>query len=153
MSIPPDSSHTASLTPPVRPPVQSATMIDRLKSSWANPSKRPMLIFGFGAMGIAVVLLLVAVIQLASGPAAPAPTPTLTPCVGPNCRSTPSPIVPKKLYARDRIFEITPVAVPNGVWKPTATNGNVEWVFGTLVNYLIGLPDTSENKDLLQARP
>ena len=31
------------------------------------------------------------------------------------------------------------------------SGGNVEWVFGTLVNYLIGLPNTSENKDLLQA--
>src|SRR5512141_167882 len=152
MSIPPDSGPIAGSTPPVPPPVRSTTMIDRLKSSWANPSKRPMLIFGFGAVGIAVILLLVAIIQLVgvTGSAEPTPVPTPT-CVGANCVPPPSPIVPKKLYVRDRTFEITPVAVPKGVWKPTVTNGNVEWVFGTLVNYLIGLPNTSENKDLLQA--
>ncbi len=149
MSIPPDNSHTASSTPPVRPPVQSVTMIDRLKSSWANPAKRPMLIFGFGAVGIAIILLLVALSQLVGGPATPAPTPTPTPCIGPTCPQ--AAVVPKKLYLRDRTFEITPVAVPGKIWKPTATGENVEWVFGTLVNYLIGLPNTSENKDLLQA--
>jgi hypothetical protein len=127
-------------------------MIDRLKTSWSNPSKRPMLIFGFGAVGIAAVLLMVAVIQLAGGigSAPPIATPT-PPCVGPNCPITqPSALVPKKLYVRDRTFEITPVAVQRGNW-PVGSDKNATWVFGTLVNYLVGLPNTSENKDLLQA--
>ena len=34
-------------------------MNDRLKASWNNPSKRPTLIFGFGAVGIALILLIV----------------------------------------------------------------------------------------------
>jgi hypothetical protein len=127
-------------------------MIDRLKTSWSNPSKRPMLIFGFGAVGIAAVLLMVAVIQLAGGigSAPPIATPT-PPCVGPNCPITqPSALVPKKLYVRDRTFEITPVAVQRGKW-PVGSDKNATWVFGTLVNYLIGLPNNSEYEDLLQA--
>ena len=59
--------------------------------------------------------------------------------------------MPKKLYVRDRTFEITPVAVQKGKWPVGAGDGNATWVFGTLVNYLIGLPNNSENKDLLQA--
>jgi hypothetical protein len=129
-------------------------MIDRLKDSWRNPSKRPMLIFGFGAVGIAVILLLIAITQLIGGTAAAVPTPIPTPtCVGPNCPiAQPNPLVPKKLYVRDRTFEITPVAVQKGQWPVSSgTDGSATWVFGTLVNYLIGLPNSSENKDLLQA--
>ncbi len=153
MPTSPDKGNAAGSTPPVPPPNRPSTMIDRLKTSWSNPSKRPMLIFGFGAVGIAVILLLVAVIQLVNdtGSNKPVPTPTPT-CVGPNCPPPPpGPIIPKKLYVRDRTFEITPIAVPDGLWKPSVGDDGVEWVFGTLVNYLIGLPNTSENKDLLEA--
>ena len=153
MSISPDSGNAAGPLPPVPPPIQSITMIDRLKSSWNNPSKRPMLIFGFGAVGIAIILLLVAITQLIGGAAASVPAPIPTPtCVGPNCPiAQPGPLVPKKLYVRDRTFDITPVAVQKGKWPVGASDGNATWVFGTLVNYLIGLPNNSENKDLLQA--
>ena len=128
-------------------------MIDRLKTSWRDPSKRPMLMLGFGAVGIAAVLLLVALTQLFGPNTASAPVPTPSPtCIGPNCPVPQSkPLVPQKLFVRDRVFEVTPVAVPKGVWKPTVSNGNVEWVYGTLINYLIGLPNSTENKDLLQA--
>jgi hypothetical protein len=129
-------------------------MIDRLKASWGNPSKRPMLIFGFGAVGIAVVLLLVAITQLLGGAVAPEPTPVPTPtCTGPNCPVAQSgPLVPKKLFVRDRTFDITPVAVQKGKW-PTSSGDDTgaTWVYGSLINYLVGLPNNSENKDLLQA--
>jgi len=153
MSISPDNGNAAGPLPPVPPPIQPITMIDRLKSSWNNPSKRPMLIFGFGAVGIAIILLLVAIAQLIGGAAASVPAPIPTPtCVGPNCPiAQPGPLVPKKLYVRDRTFDITPVAVQKGKWPVGASDGNATWVFGTLVNYLIGLPNNSENKDLLQA--
>jgi len=129
-------------------------MIDRLKASWSNPSKRPMLIFGFGAVGIAFILLVVAAIQFIGGVDTAKPTPTPIPtCVGPNCPPPPGkPLVPQKLYVRDRTFEITPVAVQKGKWPvSTSDDGSATWVFGSLVNYLIGLPNNSENKDLLQA--
>jgi hypothetical protein len=128
-------------------------MIDRLKASWSNPSKRPMLIFGFGAVGIAIILLLIAITQLLGGAAASEPTPVPTPtCTGPNCPvAQSSPLVPKKLYVRDRTFDITPVAVQKGKWPTSTDDETATWVFGSLVNYLIGLPNSSENKDLLQA--
>jgi hypothetical protein len=126
-------------------------MIDRLKASWGDPAKRPTLIFGFGAVGVALILLVIAITQLTASSATPPPTPTATPCVGPTCRELLRNTVPNKLYVRDRTFEIAPVAVPEGIWKGGAGEGKVEWVFGSLVNYLLGLPNTQENKDLLQA--
>jgi hypothetical protein len=156
MSIPPPSGNgnAAGPTPSAPPPTQSTNPINRLKASWGDSSKRPMLIFGFAAVGVAVVLLLVSVLQLVA-PAEPSdqvPTPTPT-CVPPNCGvRQPDASIPQKLYVRDRTFEITPIAVPkNGNWTATANEGKVEWVFGSLVNYLVGLPGTQENKDLLQA--
>ncbi len=128
-------------------------MIDRLKTSWNNPSKRPTLIFGFGAVGIALILLVVAALQLISGAetAQSQPTPVPT-CVGPNCPvAQSSPLVPQKLYLRDRTFDITPVAVQKGKWPTGNGDSSATWVFGTLVNYLIGLPNTAENRDLMQA--
>jgi hypothetical protein len=153
MSTSPGSSNAAGSTPPVRPPTQSTRMFDRLKASWSNPSKRPMLIFGFGAVGIAVLLLVVAAFQLVSGTGSAEPVPTPVPtCAGPNCPiAQSSPLVPKKLYVRDRTYEITPVAVQKGKWPTGNGDSNASWVFGSLVNYLIGLPNTTENKDLMQA--
>ena len=154
MSTSPDNGKPTGSPPPVPPSLSSTTMIDRLKASWSNPSKRPMLIFGFGAVGIALILLVIAAAQLfgGTGTETPAPTPTPT-CTGPNCPPpVQSPVVPKKLYVRDRTFDITPVAVQKGKWPvSTGDNTGATWVFGSLVNYLIGLPNTSENKDLLQA--
>ena len=140
-------------SPSVPPPTQSTSPLNRLKASWGDSSKRPMLIFGFAAVGVAAVLLLVSVIQLAAPaePTAPVLTPTVE-CVPPNCPvSQPVAIVPRKLYVRDRTFEITPIAVPKGNWTIGADSANGEWVFGSLVNYLVGLPGTQENKDLMQA--
>jgi hypothetical protein len=129
-------------------------MNNRLKASWNNPSKRPTLIFGFGAVGIALILLIIAALQLITGPEAapPPPTPTAA-CTGPNCPvAQTSPLVPKKLFVRDRTFDITPVAVQKGKWPVSdGQDGSATWVFGSLVNYLIGLPNTTANKDLLQA--
>jgi hypothetical protein len=153
MSISSDSGNAAGSTPPRPPAVQSATPLNRLKSSWSDPAKRPMLIFGFGAVGVAFILLIIALTQMfpASEPAAPVPTPLPT-CVGPNCPQTPPKNrVPDKLHVRDRTFEIDPVAVPKGKWTAGSGEGQVEWVFGTVVNYLLGLPNTPENKDLLEA--
>jgi hypothetical protein len=113
-----------------------------------------MLLFGFGAVGVAAVLLVVALAQLlgiGSTPVVPAPTPTPT-CIGANCvQAQPPNPVPHKLYVRDREFEIEPVAVPKGNWTAGGGEGKIEWVFGSLVNVLLGLPNTAENADLLQA--
>ena len=150
MSISPGNGGPSSPPPS---PTQSASPLHRLKASWGDPSKRPMLIFGFAAVGVAAVLLLVSVIQLVAPaePTVPVPTPTVE-CVPPNCPvKQPDASIPRKLYVRDRTFEITPIAVPKGKWVTSADTTNGEWVFGSLVNYLVGLPGTQENQDLLQA--
>jgi hypothetical protein len=155
MSIPPPSGsgNTGGSPPPALPSVQSTSLINRLKSSWGDSSKRPMLIFGFAAVGVAAVLLLASVVQLVTPTeqTAPVPSPTAT-CVPPNCPvNQPVASVPRKLYVRDRTFEITPIAVPKGNWAVSTDDNRAEWVFGSVVNYLFGLPGTQENKDLLQA--
>lgn len=150
MSIPPGNDGSSPSAPP---PTQSTSPVGRLKASWGDSSKRPMLIFGFAAVAVAAVLLLVSVMQLAAPaePIAPVHTPTVE-CVPPNCPvSQPAANIPRKLYVRDRTFEITPISVPKGNWAISADSANGEWVFGSLVNYLVGLPGTQENKDLLQA--
>jgi hypothetical protein len=112
-----------------------------------------MLMFGIGAMGLAVILLLVAVLQVAAPSTPPVPTPTPDTGCTINCQlpQQQPPVTPKKLHVRDRTLDIVPVAVPKGNWTTTATDGEAEWVVGTLVNYLLGLPDTSENKDMMAA--
>ena len=153
MSNLPDDRNAGSSMPPGSSAVESGGPLASLKSSWRDPSKRPMLLFGFGAVGFAVVLLIVALTQLLGGspPPAPVPTPTQA-CTGANCvQAQPQNPIPKKLYVRDRVFEISPVAVPKGNWTAGAGEGNVEWVFGSLINVLLGLPNTTENSDLLLA--
>ena len=153
MSIPPGSGNSAGSSSPGPSTVQSANSIDRLKSSWRNPDRRRTLIFGFGLVGVAVLLLIVAATQLLSGgePPTPAPTPIPT-CVGPSCPPPqPRNRVPAKLHVRNQTFEIEHVAVPKGKWTAGTDEGKAEWVFGTVVNYLVGLPNTQKNKDLLQA--
>ncbi len=112
-----------------------------------------MLFLGFGAVGIALILLLVAITQVIGPgkPSGPTPTPDTGCTINCGAPAQVSAVVPKRLHVRDRTLDILPVAVPKGDWKPTAQEGQAEWVYGTLVNYLVGLPDTTENKDMLQA--
>ena len=151
MSIPPDAGNTGGSTPP--PPVSPSSNISaRFKAAWNDPSKRPMLIFGFGAVGLAVIMLFVAALQIITPPPPSGPTPPPT-IVCDNKTGCPvTAIVPKELHVRDRTIDIVPVAVPkNGEWHVTAQENQAEWILGSLINYLIGLPATTENSDMLQA--
>jgi len=124
-------------------------MPNRLQSSWNDPAKRPVLILGFGAVGVAFVLLIIAL--TAGNPPQPSATPTPT-CTPPNC-GQPGPSSPdlKVLHLRDRSIFITPVTPSNGVWVSTSDVDKAEWVFGTVINYVIGLSGTQQNNDMLQA--
>jgi hypothetical protein len=125
-------------------------MLDRLKSSWNDPARRPMLVLGLGAVAIAIVLLVIAFTQIK--PPVEEPTPTPDNCVI-NCGPGPqvAQIVPQVLHIRNRSRSIVPVNVSKGNWNSTADVDQAEWVFGTLVNYVIGLPASQENSDMLQA--
>ncbi|MBI5563402.1 MAG: hypothetical protein HY870_00800 [Chloroflexi bacterium] len=126
-------------------------MRNRLKASWTDPARRPVLLLGFGAVALSIVLLIVALTQLSPRPAEVKPTPTSS-CVincGPGPQTTQP--IPKTLRLRSRSKSLVPVNVTKGDWRPTAEIEQAEWVFGTLVNYVIGLPASQENSDMLQA--
>lgn len=126
-------------------------MRDRLKASWTDPARRPVLVLGVGAVALAVVLLMVALTQITPAPPVIKPTATSS-CVincGPGPQSTQP--FPKTLRLRSRSKSIVPVNVEKGNWIPTAEIERAEWVYGTLVNYVIGLPASQENSDMLQA--
>ena len=126
-------------------------MRNRLKDSWTDPVRRPVLLLGFGAVALAVVLLIVALTQITPAPPVVQPT-TTSSCVincGPGPQNTQP--LPKTLRLRSRSKSIVPVNVDKGNWTPTADVERAEWVYGTLINYVIGLPASQENSDMLQA--
>lgn len=136
---------------PAPDPVRS-TMLDRLKTSWNDPAKRPALAIGFGAVGLAIVLLVVALTQINPPPPAVTPTPT-TECRV-NCGPGPQiePVTPKVLQLRDRQIFIAPVNIDSkGNWAHTSDSDKAEWVYGTLINYVVGLAATQDNNDMLEA--
>lgn len=45
----------------------------------------------------------------------------------------------------------TQLVSQDGVWSPTVGEGESEWVYGTIVNYVIGLPADRSNEALLEA--
>ncbi len=127
-------------------------MRERLKLAWKDPAKRPALAIGFGAVGLALILLVIAVAQI--NPPAPPPTPTATSACRINCGpgQQTEPVTPKILNLRGRSIFIEPVSVARGgSWVPAADPDKAQWVFGTLVNYVIGLSATQANNDMLQA--
>ena len=148
MSIP--SGADDKLPPPPDPAKPS--LRERLAFAWADPGRRPALVIGVFAVGLALVLVFVAIGQLSPTPEVTAtPTPD-TGCVI-NCETGPqaAPPIPKVIHVRGRSIFITPVNVTEGRWTYSTDNGKAEWVYGTLVNYVIGLPTTQENNDMLQA--
>lgn len=126
-------------------------MLNRLKSTWQDPARRPTLIVGLGAVGLAVLLLIVAATQLqTSGPQA-VPTSTPESCIICPPGSQSKPAVPEVLHVRSRAKSLVPVNITKGSWTQSADVEKAEWVFGTVVNYVIGLPGSQENNDMLQA--
>src|SRR5690606_30510152 len=40
----------------------------------------------------------------------------------------------------------------DGTWNPEAPEGNTAvWVYGTVVNYILGLPESRDNRELLES--
>lgn len=145
MSMPPG----ASMPPPTHS--DSASLADRFKGAWSDPARRPSLLIGLAAVGLAVVLVVVAIGQLSGTSSSVTPTPTETCQIsgGPGC---PSPqTLPKILHIRGRSILIAPISVSNGQWQSSAEAGKADWVYGTFINYLIGLPASQENSDMLKA--
>ncbi len=146
MSMPP----AASAPPPTNS--NSSNTSSRFKSAWDDPARRPSLVIGLGAVALALILVIVAIGQISGTGSTVTPTPTNSGCVincGPGSQSTST--LPKVLHLRGRSILIDPVSMNNGQWKPSAAAGRAEWVYGTLINYLIGLSASQENSDMLKA--
>ncbi len=59
---------------------------------------------------------------------------------------------PIRLKIRDSLFEVTPVQVQKGTWSYRRGQANAgQWVYGTLINYVIGLDATPQNTELFQS--
>ena len=140
----------------------SSTEPESLSSALMAPQRRLILT---GAAGGLVFLVLVCValgIVLASRGRAPgssstSPTPSST--------SVPDSIItglggsvplslttPSTIELKDKDFGVIPVEVTKGAWPyQRGKPDKAVWVFGTLVNYVIGLEANSDNTTLLQS--
>jgi hypothetical protein len=61
---------------------------------------------------------------------------------------------PSTLVIKDRKFDVIPVEVAQGTWpyqRDTLRGDKAAWVYGTLINYVIGLEANSNNTSLLQS--
>ncbi|MBN1259577.1 MAG: hypothetical protein JXB35_02750 [Anaerolineae bacterium] len=60
--------------------------------------------------------------------------------------------VPSDINIHGRLFPVIPVAMENGRWPVPAENGErAVWIYGTVVNYVVGLPYTATTQSLLAA--
>lgn len=60
--------------------------------------------------------------------------------------------VPVSLNVAGQTFSVqTQVIAADGLWSPTIEGQDMAvWVYGTIINYIIGLPDTPANRSLLE---
>ncbi|MBE2224728.1 MAG: DUF4352 domain-containing protein [Anaerolineae bacterium] len=58
--------------------------------------------------------------------------------------------LPATLTLNGRSLIVQPQLIPgDGVWSPDVGEDSAAWVYGTIVNYVFGLPDTDENQTTL----
>jgi hypothetical protein len=59
--------------------------------------------------------------------------------------------IPATLTLNGRSFNVQPQLIPGdgNIWTPDVDEDSVAWVYGTIINYVFGLPDTNDNQTLL----
>lgn len=61
-----------------------------------------------------------------------------------------SPALPNRLMVQDTVYPVVPVALEGGRWPIPAKQDDVAtWVYGTVINYVIGLPYTPTTESRL----
>lgn len=105
-----------------------------------------------------IVLVLVGMSGCGRRPISSFPTSTSTPnsdVVVTGGFGTPVPLppaAPVKLQIQDTSFEVKPVEIQKGLWRYQKGHpDSAQWIYGTLINYVIGLEATPQNTDLLQS--
>jgi len=59
--------------------------------------------------------------------------------------------MPATLTLRGQSFTVQPQVIgADGVWVPEVEEGSAAWVYGTIVNYVFALPDTSDTRTLFE---
>ncbi|HEX6386293.1 MAG TPA: hypothetical protein VF177_16595 [Anaerolineae bacterium] len=60
--------------------------------------------------------------------------------------------IPATLSVAGKDFSVQPQTIaPDGAWSPSLEGEDVAvWIYGTIVNYILGLPDSEENRTLLE---
>ncbi|MCS6774177.1 MAG: hypothetical protein RMM31_09920 [Anaerolineae bacterium] len=133
-----------------------------LAAAWNDPRTRPLLLIsGLALLGIVGLGCFIVVLVLLSGREARPEVPdrpvavetatiqaAITESVVLQANDTPIPsAVPTRLTLRERMYELVPVQLSGDRWRfdPKAERTGY-WLPGTLVNYVIGLPPTEENR-------
>lgn len=139
---------------------------------WGDPSARPLVIVGgvalLGMCALACFALIVLALaggvgdrvgglfkaaeaEATSGPAVPI-TVTLQDKVQVNGTPVP-PGIPTRLSLGSRTFEVRPLVVDNDrAWRYDVNNKRAAyWAAGTLINYVIGLHNSTDNRELFDA--
>lgn len=59
--------------------------------------------------------------------------------------------MPVTLAVKDRTFAVQPqVIAGDGIWAPDVQGETAVWVYGTIINYVMGLEDSEENRTFLE---
>jgi hypothetical protein len=109
------------------------------KPFWSNPVNRRRLILG----GVVVVLAVIVLLLLSGRSSKPI------------IETTPTPddlsARPVSVNVKGTTFTIEPVRVQEGRWQiARASADSAEWVYGTVVNYVLGLYPTNETTALIE---
>ena len=136
---------------------------ESLSSALMAPQRRLIVTGAAGGMIFLALVCVALVIVLATrGRTPPAGSSSPTPSQG---TSAPGPIItglggsvplsltmPSAIELKGKRFEVDPAEVTKGAWPYQRGNPDkAVWVFGTLVNYVVGLEANSDNTTLLQS--
>jgi hypothetical protein len=111
-----------------------------------------------GLIFLALVCVAVGITMITRGPGGTPAVPTTSGTVStPSLSGTGSvPLTqtaPSAIEIKGRKFDVTPVVVDKGTWpyqRDSLKGDKAAWVYGTLINYVIGLDASDNNKELLR---
>lgn len=130
---------------------------------WSDPRGRPLLLVSslalLGVCALSLFILALAVLSERDDSPTPLPdadrevTPPITETliVRVNNTAVPAPI-PNQLNIGNKTFRVVPMRIQDNRWEYDAdARGTAYWAPGTLVNYVIGLHASAENREVVDA--
>ncbi len=140
-------------------------MREPLSALWDDPARRPLVLLSLialiGICGLSCFVLSLAVVSsgdILSGPAAVQPTEAagvpITESVNISANQTPVPVgIPSRMTIRNIAYAVTPMQMSRqNEWRFDARAARTAfWAPGSLVNYVIGLPASDENRQVFES--